>query len=112
MYLNTTYKAFVAKTAAGLMQEMVAEAMANDHIDNQQSWDDNKLQYEHLAYMATQAAKELAKALENDWEGRDGRQTVFFDVQDSQTSRLENAISDVAGKIQELTDGMKAIADR
>ena len=106
MYPNTTYKAFVAKAAAGLMQEMVADAMAKGHIDNEKSWNDNVGKYEHLAWQASCAAETLAKTLSDRWNG-DG-QTVFFDPQDSLTSRLENTISEVAEKIQELTDKLNS----
>lgn len=110
MYLNTTYKAFVAKAAAGLMQEMAADAMAKGKIDNEKSWNDNKQMYEHLAIQARLAAEALAKELEEGWEGKDGHRTVFFDPQDSLTSRLEEAVSDIAQKIEDLTEEVKKLA--
>ena len=104
MYLHTTYKAFVAKAAAGLMQEMVADALAKGYIDNQKSWNENESTYEFLSWQAASAAETLAKTLSDKWN--DG-QTVFFDPQDSLTSRLENTVFDVAEKIQELTERLK-----
>ena len=83
MYLNTTYKAFVAKAAAKLMTEMVGKAIDNGSIDLEKSYDDNKLIYEHLTAQATCAAYELADHLNDWWGTNDGGQTVFFDVQDS-----------------------------
>lgn len=105
MYLNTTYKAFVAKAAAGLMQEMVADALANGTIDREKSWDDNKGTYRHLAIQARLAATALAEELQDGWH--DGHETVFFDVQDSLTSKLEEAVYDVSEKVRELADEVK-----
>lgn len=105
MYYNTTYKAFVAKAAAGLMQEMVTDAMAKGHIDNEKSWNDNKDKYEHLAWQASCAAEMLAKTLSDRWN--DGGHTVFFDPQDSLTSRLENAVFDIAEKMDVMNGYVK-----
>lgn len=109
MYMNTTYKAFVAKAAASLMQEMVGEAIAQGKIDVKKSWNDNKQMYEHLALQARLAASALADELQEGWNGVD-HETVFFDVEDSLTSKLEEAVSDVAQKIEELTDEVKKMA--
>jgi len=110
MYMNTTFKAFVAKAAAGLMQEMVADAMAKGRIDNEKSWNDNKQTYEHLALQARLAAESLAYELQEGWEGKDHHQTVFFDVSDSPTSKLEDAIYDVSERLSDLNDEVKKIA--
>lgn len=108
--MNTTYKAFVAKAAASLMQEMVGEAIAQGKIDNEKSWNDNKQMYEHLAWQATQGAKALAKALEDDWTCVD-HSTVFFDPQDSLTSKLEEAVYDVSEKLEDLTEEVEKLAN-
>lgn len=110
MYMDTTYKAFVAKAAAGLMQEMVADAMAKGRINNEKSWNDNKQMYEHLAWQATQCANVLAQALQNDWTSVD-HSTVFFDPQDSLTSKLEEAVYDVSQKLEDLTEKVKTLAN-
>lgn len=107
MYTNTTYKVFVAKAAAGLMGEMVAHAMFNGKINNMESWNENKTVYEHLAVQARLAATALADELQEGWS--DGHQTVFFDVEDSLTSRLESAVYDVSQKLEELTDEVSAM---
>lgn len=107
MYMNTTYKAFVAKTAAGLMQTMVAEALHGERIDNKKSWNDNKDTYEHLAMQATFAAEALAQFLQDNWSANGDHETAFFDVQDSPTSNLESFIYDVAQKLDDLTEELK-----
>ena len=109
MYMNTTYKAFVAKAAAGLMQTMVADALANGKINNEESWNENKPVYKFLALQATLAANALADELESNWRGTDGGQTVFFDVQDSLTSKLEEAIGDVTRQLEDLTEETKKL---
>ena len=42
MYLNTTYKAFVAKTAAKLMTEMVGQARQAGMINLNNSFNENE----------------------------------------------------------------------
>ena len=103
MYLNTTYKAFVAQTAAKLMTEMVGQAMASGKINPDASYDDNKRMYEHLAVQATSAAYALADHM-NDWWSVLDHETVFFDVQDSPTSRIENELSGINDKLEQLAD--------
>lgn len=104
MYLSTTYKAYVAQAAAKLMTEMVGKAIENGSIDLEKSFDDNVGTYSHLAVQATSAAYVLADHLNDYWDGRDGGQTVFFDVQDSPTSRIENELSIIAAQLNEIVD--------
>lgn len=100
-YLNTTYKVFVAKVAANLYTEMVGKAIDADRIKQDASCYENKDEYNFIAKQATFAAKALAKALEDDWTAtNDG--TVFFDVSDTPLTKLENAIYEVAEKVDNL----------
>ena len=108
MYLNTTYKAFVAKAAAKLMTEMVGQRISDGYIDPTKSFKDNEQKYEHLAIQATLAAKTLAHELQDMWVGED-RTTVFFDVQDSPTSRLENELANIAEKLEDIQDEIKIL---
>ena len=108
MYLNTTYKAFVAKAAAKLMAEMVGQRILDGSIDPTASFKDNEQKYEHLAIQAALAAKTLANELQDTWDGVD-RETVFFDVQDSPTSRLENGLADIAEKLEDIQDEIKKL---
>ena len=105
-YLNTTYKAFVAKAASKLMTEMVGQRISDGYIDPTASFKDNEQKYEHLAIQATRAARTLAKELEDMWVGED-RTTVFFDVQDSPTSRLENELAGIGEKLEAIQDEIK-----
>ena len=108
MYLNTTYKAFVAKAASKLMTEMVGQRIYAGYIDPTKSFKDNEQKYEHLAIQAALAAKTLANELQDTWDGVD-RETVFFDVQDSPTSRLENGLADIAEKLEDIQDEIKKL---
>jgi hypothetical protein len=103
MYLNTTYKAFVAHTAAKLMTEMVGQAMANGKIRPDASYNDNKQMFEHLAVQANSAAYALADHMASWWSAED-HETVFFDVQDSTTSRIEAGLNDISEQLKELAD--------
>jgi hypothetical protein len=42
------------------------------------------------------------------WVGED-RTTVFFDVQDSPTSRLENELTNIAEKLEGIQDEIKIL---
>ena len=107
MYLNTTFKAFVAQAAAKLMAEMVSQRIFDGCINPTASFNDNKKIYEHLALQATLAAQTLAFELQDMWGGEDG--TVFFDVQDSPTSRLENELAGIAEKLEAIQDEIKKL---
>ena len=108
MYLNTTYKAFVAKAAAKLMAEMVGQRILDGSIDPTASFKNNEQKYEHLAIQSILVAKTLASELQDTWDGVD-RETVFFDVQDSPTSRLENGLADIAEKLEDIQDEIKKL---
>ena len=108
MYMNTTYKAFVAKAAAKLMAEMVGQRILDGSIDPTASFKNNEEKYEHLAIQATLAAKTLANELQDMWI-REDKTTVFFDVQDSPTSRLENGLADIAEKLEDIQDEIKKL---
>ena len=101
MYMNTTYKAFVAKAAASLYAEMVGKVMNRETLN--QSFNDNKRMYEHMAIQATDAAEVLAKHLDDNWQAVGDKSTVFFDVQDSLTSGIERELNDITSK---LADGL------
>lgn len=108
MYMNTTYKAFVAKAAAKLMAEMVGQRILDGSIDPTASFKDNEQKYEHLAIQATYAAKALAYGLIDMWVD-ENHDTMFFDVQDSPTSRLENGLADIAEKLEDIQDEIKKL---
>ena len=104
MYLNTTYKAFVADTAAKLYAEMVVKAIEQGKLSPFQgtSFKDNEDEFEFIANQATFAAEKLATKLQDWWTCTGDRQTVMFDPQDSLTSRIENELSGIAEKLQDI----------
>ena len=108
MYLNTTYKAFVAKAAAKLMTEMVGQRINAGYIDPTASFKDNEQKYVILAIQATYAAKALANGLIDMWVD-ESHDTMFFDVQDSPTSRLENELANIAEKLEAIQDEIKIL---
>ena len=99
MYLNTTYKAFVAQTAAKLMAEMVGHALASGKINLYFSYNDYEKTYKNLASQASSAAYELADILSERWTSGE---TVFFDPQDSPTSRIEEGLESIRQILVEL----------
>jgi hypothetical protein len=100
MYMNTTYKAFVAKAAASLFTEMVSKVMNKETLD--QSFNDNKQMYEHLAIQATGAAEVLAQHLSDNWQASGDQSTVFFDPQDTLMSGIEGELQGIADKLDDI----------
>ena len=108
MYLNTTYKAFVAQAATKLMAEMVGHRINAGYIDPTASFKDNEQKYVLLSIQAALAAKTLANELQDMWI-REDKTTVFFDVQDSPTSRLEYELAGIAEKLEAIQDEIKKL---
>lgn len=104
MLLSTTYKAFVGKAATSLFTEMVSKAIENGKISPFQgkSFNDNKDEFSFLATQAVCAAEELAKELINNWQAVGDHSTVFFDVEDSPTSRIENNLGCIAEQLEAI----------
>lgn len=105
MYMNTTYKVFVAKAAASLFAEMVNKVMNKETFD--QSFDDNKHMYERLAIQAMGAAEVLAQQLTDNWHADGDRVTTFFDPQDSLTSRIEEELGRIKEGITDVVEQLK-----
>lgn len=106
MYLNTTYKAFVAKAAASLYAEMVGKVMNKETLD--QSFNDNKHMYEHLAIQATGSAEVLAQQLDDNWHAVGDQSTVFFDPQDTPMSGIEGQLQGIVDKLDDILDQIKS----
>lgn len=105
MYMNTTYKAFVAKAAASLFTEMVIKVMNDETLKG--SFSNNEKMYEHLAIQSTLAADKLAGELEDWWRSKGDQSTVMFDVQDSLTSGIEAGLNDISEKLQDIEAEME-----
>jgi len=101
MYLNTTYKAFVAETAA----KVAAEISKSNYNTNQQVFADNLMSdnlCDNIAIAAVNVAGHLAQKLEEWWESKGDRSTVMFDPADSPTTRIENELADIAQKLEDI----------
>ena len=109
MYLNTIYKAFVAKTAAQVAANI---SQAFTEQGNVASLNDD-VTAQNIAFASVNVAEKLASELEQWWTGKD-QSTVMFDVQDSLTSKLELNLSEIAenllcieSQIEDLNKNMK-----
>lgn len=110
MHMNTIYKDFVAKAATEIMAKLVGQAAFEGSIEMDESYEKNEGMYQHFSRHAAFAAEELARTLSNIWSSQnDG--TVFFDVEDSLTSRLEASIDRIDDQLEEVKGGLLQIRD-
>lgn len=91
MYLNSTYKAFVAETSAKIMASIC----------------NSLLQTDEMCVVSINLAEKLADRLEKWWQAKGDGTTVMFDVGDSLTSRIEYELSNIGEKIGDLTEEME-----
>lgn len=103
MYLNTTYKAFVAETAA----KVAAKISKNFTTFGDISMLKDTGYAERIAIASVNVAEQLAEKLNDWWRCKGDRSTVMFDPQDSLTSRIENELSDIADKLIEIKEEME-----
>jgi hypothetical protein len=106
-YMNTTYKAFVAETAAKVTAEISKEYAYAEDVSLLK--DDGNA--EKIAIAAVNVAEKLAMKLEEWWRGKGDHSTVMFDVDDTPLTRVENAIYDMAVKLQQSADSLEDIRD-
>jgi len=110
--MNTTYKAFVAETAAKVAAQISREFVYTNDVSL--LTDDSKA--EEVAISAVNVADKLAAKLEDWWRSKGDHSTVIFDVEDTPLTRLENAVYHLAYKFDD-TDGYlanisKALSDK
>lgn len=103
MYMNTTFKAFVAKAATEFMKILMKQDLGKEdttHIT------DDLLQEQFIrnAQDAIEAASTLAHELQEWWELAGDQKTIFFDVQDSLTSNIERELSEIVAGLGKITD--------
>ena len=106
MYMNGTYKAFVAETAA----KVAAEISKSNYNTSPTTFADDLMSdnlCEKIAIASVNVAEHLAAKLQEWWTCKGDRQTVMFDPQDSLTSRIENELSDIAEKLQDIEAEME-----
>lgn len=106
MYLNTTYKAFVAGTSAKVAAEISKEFVSKRDVSL--LLEDEHTQHE-IAVAAISVAEKLALKLEDWWRSKGDHSTVMFDPQDSLTSRIEGELSAITEKLQDIHDRLNGI---
>ena len=108
MYMNTSYKAFVAEAAAKVAAEISKSFTAPEGEISRLKEDTYG---EMIAIAAVNVAEHLALKLEEFWRCKGDKKTVFFDVDDTLLTRVEGAIYDVAEKLQETSDSLIKIKE-
>ena len=109
MYMNTTYKAFVAKAATEFMKTLMKKDFIGKEDTTHFTDEQLKEQFTRNAQDAIDAASTLAEELTKWWECTGDHKTIFFDVQDSTTSNIERELSEIAGKLEDIADKMLTI---
>lgn len=97
--MNTTYKAFVAETAA----KVAASISANTEMSKLHFFADD------IAACSINIAKTLASRLEDWWQADGDNVTTMFDTQDSPTSKMEGELSDIADKVNDLRESVDKV---
>ena len=101
MYENTTYKAFVAETAAKIAAEISGKFVTAQ--DTSLLAKDEATQHD-IAVASISVADKLAGKLEDWWQARGDHKTVMFDPADSLTSKIEGELSEIADNIESICD--------
>jgi hypothetical protein len=104
MYMNTTYKAFVAKAATEFMKTLMKQDFIGKEDTTQFTDDILQEQFIRNAQDAIEAASTLAHELQEWWELAGDQKTIFFDVQDSPTSNIERELSEIVAGLGKITD--------
>ena len=110
MYSYTTYKAFVAKAAASLMQEMVGRAIEKNDIEV--SSDENEKMMQHIAHLSVDGAAQLAEELTDWWRAYGDKSTVMFDPQDTLMSGVENVLNDVHTALDSIDEKINVVVNQ
>ena len=92
--MNTTYKAFVAETAA----KIAASISSSVDLSNLNVFADE------IAANSVNIAESLASHLQDWWQAKGDEVTVMFDVADSPTSRIENELSELSNISDAVVD--------
>lgn len=101
MYNNTTYKAFMANTAAKIAAEITNQYVAEKDMPSLLT--NENAQYD-IAIASIEIAEKLAEKLEDWWQGNGDHLTVFFDPEDTLHSGIESEIANLCQKLDTLTD--------
>lgn len=101
MYMNTTYKAFIAETAA----KIAAEISKSNYNTNPRSFADDLMSdetCERIASAAVKLADKLASRLQDWWSAQGEHSTVMFDPQDTLMSGIEGGLNDICNKLDDI----------
>ena len=109
MYMNTTYKAFVAETAAKIAAEISKEFITARDVSLLKNDEDTQLD---IAVAAVSVSEKLADKLIEWWECNGDHATIMFDVDDSLNSGIERELSSVAVSIDDFKDELKELLDK
>lgn len=107
MFLNSTYKAFVAETAAKVAAS-ISQSFVTARCDLSLLKDDGKA--EEIAIASVNVAQQLANKLEEWWECTGDHSTLMFDVDDSSTSRIENELAGISEKMEGIVRELMPLA--
>lgn len=100
MYLNSTYKAFVAETAAKIVTGIYNRPPSYGSLPVSTKEVSDDIMY----VKAITIAEKLADRLEKWWQAKGDGTTLMFDVDDSLTSRIEQELGNIGEKISDLTE--------
>lgn len=99
--MNTTYKAFVAETAAKIAASLAPNAVFGEECEDAYT--------DRIAYNSVHLAEKLASYLTTWWDAKGDNVTTMFDVQDSLTSKMEGELSDIADKLNDLRESVDKV---
>lgn len=102
MHNNTTYKAFMAETAAKVAAEISKQFVTNSDMSK---LNDSNTQYD-IVFASIEIAEKLAEKLEEWWKCNGGSLTVFFDPE-ALHSGIESRLYDIAEKLDTMTTQMR-----
>lgn len=98
MFMNTTYKAFVAETAAKVAAEISSKFATRHDVSMLKNPDCA----EKIAAAAVNVAEGLASRLQDWWRAQGERSTVMFDPQDTLMSGIEGGLNDICNKLDDI----------
>lgn len=99
MYTCTTYKAFVAETAAKIAAEISKEFITARDVSLLKN--DEETQHD-IAVAAVSVSEKLARELYDWWNCHGDCKTAMFDPYDTMTSNIECELSDIASKLSDI----------
>lgn len=100
---NTTYKAYMAETAAKVAADISKQFVTNSDMSK---LNNSNTQYD-IVFASIEIAEKLAEKLEEWWECDGDRHTVFFDPEDTLHSGIESRLYDIAEKLDTMTTQMR-----